>query len=536
METTADPKTRQGGRCFPQESERKLRNENGNGDGNADRLRVKGIDGRAAGGLGSGVRLLSSPGGLAAGDGVGAISPGDDAQRPVFVLSVARSGSTLLRFILDSHPGLCCPPETNVGQACFALARMWDLLDPSPESAGHGFRPNAVPAELPPDAAMSIRRAVDAVYGRYLARHGKRRWCDKSLDSAHMADLLAHVYPGAEFICLYRHCMDVVVSAIDASPWGLSGYGFDSYVARTPGNMVLAVAGCWLEQTKAIIEFQERYPDRCHGVRYEDLVTTPEQIAGELFGFLGLAPAPGITQTCLGQDHEIRGPADHKIWFTNRISTASLGQGCRVPLRLLPPEFVKNLNQTLDELGYRQVDEDWEAAPGPADPRADSVPDTASGKHTDTALDAAAGQIASRLGSVPEDRLRDLARRWPAVSGRNLVIAVQPADGTGRKRCWTVSCADSVLTVRRGETPGEATTAVLASPATWQALLEGQANFAAEARAGRLRLLDVSAGPHANATTDLPAEGHLVAHLLGLAGSSQPLSENQVPNVLISAG
>ncbi len=298
-----------------------------------------------------------------------------------------------------------------------------------------------------------------------------------------MADLLAHVYPGAEFICLYRHCMDVIVSAIDASPWGLSGYGFDSYVARTPGNMVLAVAGCWLEQTKAIIEFQERYPDRCHGVRYEDLVTTPEQIAGQLFTFLGLDPAPGITQTCLGQEHEIRGPADHKIWFTNRISTASLGQGFRVPLQMLPPEFVKNLNQTLDQLGYRQVDEDWRAAPGPADPRADGVPDAASGEPADIALDAAADQIASRLGSVPEDRLRDLARRWPATAGRNLVIAVQPPNGTGPRHCWTVSCADSVLTVRRGETAADATTAILASPATWQVLLKGQANFAAEARA-----------------------------------------------------
>jgi hypothetical protein len=455
----------------------------------------------------------------AAGNGVN--PAGDDTQRPVFVLSVARSGSTLLRFILDSHPELGCPPETNVGQACFALARIWDLLEPSPESAEHAWRPNAVSADLPPDAAMSIRTAVDTVYNRYLAQHGKRRWCDKSLDSAQMADLLAHVFPGAQFVCLYRHCMDVVVSAIDAAPWGLSGYGFDSYVARTPGNLVLAVAGCWLEQTKAIVEFQERYPGRCHGIRYEDLVTAPERVAGELFTFLGLPPVPGITQTCLGQEHEIRGPADHKIWFTSQISAASLGQGCRVPLRMLPPEFVKNLNQTLDQLGYRQVDEDWSATPGPADPRADGVPNTASGEPADAVLNAVTDQIASRLGSVPQDRLRDFARRWPAAASRNLLIAVQPSNGTGPRHCWTVSCADSAVTVRRGESQGDATTAALASPTTWQSLLKGQANFASEARSGRLRFLDVAAGSHAIPTTDLPVEGHLVAHLLGLAGSSQ---------------
>ena len=143
-----------------------MRNENVDGHGNADRARVKGIDDRAEGRLDSGVRSLSSPGGLPAGNGVRAISPGEDTRRPVFVLSVARSGSTLLRFILDSHPELACPPETNVGQVCFGLARMWDLLEPPPETAEHGWRPNAVPADLPPDAAMSIRRAVDAVYDR----------------------------------------------------------------------------------------------------------------------------------------------------------------------------------------------------------------------------------------------------------------------------------------------------------------------------------------------------------------------------------
>jgi hypothetical protein len=303
---------------------------------------------------------------------------------------------------------------------------------------------------------------------------------------------------------------------------------------------VLAAARCWLDQTRAIIEFQEKHPDRCHGVRYEDLVTEPEQIAGELFTFLGLAPVPGITETCLQQEHDARGPADHKIWFTSQISTASLGQGTRVPVQMLPPEILKNLNETLDQLGYRQVDEDWRAAPGPIDPRADTAPHAAPAEPAGDVLDAdaAAGEIASRLGSVPEDRLRDLARRWPAAAGRNLVIAVQPSNGIRPRHCWTVSCADSALTVSQGETRSDATTTVLASPATWQALLDGQVNFAAEFRAGRLRLLNISAGPHANETAhpNLTAGMHLIAYLLGLAGSSQSASENQPENVLLSAG
>jgi hypothetical protein len=40
---------------------------------------------------------------------------------PVFVLCMGRSGSTLLRLILDTHPDLACPPETNIPALCSTL-------------------------------------------------------------------------------------------------------------------------------------------------------------------------------------------------------------------------------------------------------------------------------------------------------------------------------------------------------------------------------------------------------------------------------
>ena len=44
---------------------------------------------------------------------------------PVFVLCNARSGSTLLRFLLDAHPEIACPPETNMPSLCAQLATVW---------------------------------------------------------------------------------------------------------------------------------------------------------------------------------------------------------------------------------------------------------------------------------------------------------------------------------------------------------------------------------------------------------------------------
>jgi sulfotransferase family protein len=43
-------------------------------------------------------------------------------QDPVFVLCMGRSGSTLLRFLLDAHPELACPPETSLPELCGQLS------------------------------------------------------------------------------------------------------------------------------------------------------------------------------------------------------------------------------------------------------------------------------------------------------------------------------------------------------------------------------------------------------------------------------
>lgn len=155
-------------------------------------------------------------------------------NKPVFVLCNGRSGSTLLRFLLDAHPELACPPETNLPTLCAQLATVWSLIEGAPLSANRGDEP----PEIPEAAIVGIRHMMDLMVGSYLGRKGKQRYCDKSLGTARYADLLIRVYPEARFLCLYRHPMDVIASGIEACPWGLSGFGFDPYIVGTPGNAV----------------------------------------------------------------------------------------------------------------------------------------------------------------------------------------------------------------------------------------------------------------------------------------------------------
>ena len=143
---------------------------------------------------------------------------------PVFVLCTGRSGSTLLRFLLDAHPDLACPPEGKLPEVLARLTTLWSAMEALPLPVGGNGT-----AGTPGAMVTGIRHTMDLMIGPYLARRGKKRYCDKNLGTALYAYMLLGVYPEAKFICLHRHPMDVIASGIEACPWGLANYGFEPY-------------------------------------------------------------------------------------------------------------------------------------------------------------------------------------------------------------------------------------------------------------------------------------------------------------------
>ncbi|MGH3164376.1 MAG: sulfotransferase family protein [Trebonia sp.] len=398
----------------------------------------------------------------------------DPGGGPVFILTGSRSGSTLLRFILDSHPELACPPETGFSSACTQLARAWDVLD-------NGDSETEEAAGSSPEALAALRDSMDRAYGTYLRRRGKGRWCDKSLDNHLNADLLAELYPEARFICLYRHCMDMVASAVETCPWGLHRYGLDPYVAMHPGNSVAAVGSYWQATASSILKFEENHPESCLRVRYEELVTAPEESAAAIFAFLGVRQVPGITRECFSAPHESNGPGDDKVWFTDSVSTDSVGRGVVVPAAALHGPLRDSINDILGQLGYRTVGDDWNTATGHVDPRADATmlrtPDQARAE-----IDAVVADIAGRAGQRSPSELREITARWPVLAGQALAIVVQDAGGARAEFQWRFDPEGT-----GAPAAGEPAALVIASPATWRALLGGKTNVIAAMTAGQLR-------------------------------------------------
>jgi hypothetical protein len=398
--------------------------------------------------------------------------PSPVCDSPVFVLTSSRSGSTLLRFILDSHPELACPPETNVASACASMLRSWTIL----EGAGSEGEPVA-------DAGIAVvRSAMDRLFGAYLRRRVRRRWCDKSLDTHLYAGLLMQAYPKAKFICLYRHCMDVIASGAEACPWGVHRYGFDSFVAQYPGNTVAAIGAYWISCAQTIMKFEEEHPSSCHRIRYEDLATAPEETAAKMFDFLGLPQVPGITGDCFKVPHESNGPGDEKIWFTGQVTASSIGRGIRVPSGALPPPLLTEINRALATLGYRQIGEGWNQALSPFDPREILDPAASGPEEKPSMLDSppeAAGTLRAldeRLSMRASADLASFVARWPQLQTDTLALVVDGDEPAERR--WSLGI------------PGEPVATLIAGPGTWRSLLAGEANVIAELTAGRLRCIN----------------------------------------------
>jgi hypothetical protein len=476
---------------------------------------------------------------------------------PVFVLCGGRSGSTLLRFVLDAHPDLACPPETNVPALCGQLATVWSLIAGAPLSANRGDEP----PEIPEAAIAGVRETMDRMVGSYLERRGKKRYCDKSLGTARFAYLVTRVWPEAKFICLFRHPMDVIASGIEACPWGLNGYGFDPYIAETPGNVVFALARFWADNVVTILAAEEEYGDRSLRVRYEDLVSDPEAVANEIFDFLGVARVPGIAEAIFADERERFGPADYKIWNTSRITTDSMGRGWSIPAGLIGSQVREAVNELAGRLGYIPVDDSWGTADPPADLRLTTESEQ-DGEKADVEAsplsamtqdrgDSPVPGFASSIGKQLEAALTRVddafARRWrPCANESFSLIATPPAGvalaGYGVAR-WQVDLTARTVTAVDGgdghlsakvnagdgvarsrpasddeDSSGEAEAAggwdIIGSADTWEQVIGGRTNLAVVLRRNQLRYCATGHDGPVVADTRMG----MLADLLGLTG------------------
>jgi protein-tyrosine sulfotransferase len=452
--------------------------------------------------------------------------PASARPDPLFVMCEARSGSTLLRFLLGAHPDVACPSETNLPALCHEMVNVWSLM------TGHPAPGRLLPSQhpvLPDEVLNGLRASIDLMMSAHLERVGKTWFCDKSLGSAMHAKLLLQLYPNP---------MDVIASGLEACPWGLVGYGFDPYIAATPGNSVLALARFWLERIAQIMSVEEDFPDQCLRVRYEDLVSDPDRVMSEVFRHLGIPPMPDIASRCFRSEPENLGAADYKIWYTNKITSDSVGRGWKIPANLITPPIIEGINELSERLGYLPIHPDaWGVgtpppdvctpapgsmpAPGSGVPSLDDctpppavrirMPAPVGGVGTGVALrgDAWRGTGASTLvATALRDRIGTGLSEWALSAGQEASAAstfhlgVFPDESQSRAErpaLLAVDLSEGAADIIDPFTTGHQLSPpgaweLLGSAGTWRRILDGEVNLGVALRRSEVRYRGESSG------------------------------------------
>jgi len=271
-------------------------------------------------------------------------------KQPVFILSCVRSGSTMLRCIVDTHPNLCSPGHLNLGPLCADLyTTIYYSLGKLPAMETEQQREQL--------AIEETRRVVTDILGRYAQGKGKTNWCEKSTVNIDYLAILTKVFPQAKYICLYRNCLDVAYSCIKFSPLGYMPE-LAAYVQKRPTNLVAAMIDNWLDKTSMLTAFEQTHAGQCIRVNYESLVRQPEQVLAKLFDFLGEPWDEGLIDRIFHVPHD-QGDGDVKVWFSEKISKDSIGNGTSIPLTAIPNELMAEVNTLHRQLGYPTIESQY---------------------------------------------------------------------------------------------------------------------------------------------------------------------------------
>jgi hypothetical protein len=201
-------------------------------------------------------------------------------RRPApFVVGVWRSGTTLLRMMLDAHPELAVPPETHfapsVIKACrkgSSAAEVTELLASHRRWGDFGLEASELRERLGDVDRVSARRALRTFYVLYAEHQGKPRWGDKTPAYVNHIRLIAGALPEARFVHLIRDGRDVALS--------IRGLWFGP-------DTVEGAAEMWAKRISAGRE-QAEESSRYMELRYEDLVVDPERELRRICRFVEL--------------------------------------------------------------------------------------------------------------------------------------------------------------------------------------------------------------------------------------------------------
>lgn len=290
-------------------------------------------------------------------------TPDDKDEAPaknpyLFVVGCPRSGTTLLRRMLDAHPAIAMTPnethwipkwfEQRIGltQEGMVTPELITSLLEYPRFVKLGLERSVLESLASSEEPLPYARFVTAVFDLYGASRSSRLVGDKTPGYTRSIPILHELWPSARFVHLIRDGRSVCLSALS---WRRAPQLADRFPTwkREP---VLTAALWWEQHVRLAREAGAALDGSLyHELRYEALVADQEQECAALCAFLDLPYDDSMVRFAEGRTRAAPGLSAKHAWLPAT-------PGLRNWREDMPAEelelFEAAAGELLDELGY----------------------------------------------------------------------------------------------------------------------------------------------------------------------------------------
>ncbi|MGH9161346.1 MAG: sulfotransferase family protein, partial [Vicinamibacteraceae bacterium] len=229
---------------------------------------------------------------------------------PIFIVGLNRSGTTLLRLMLDAHSRIAIPNESHFFLRYYKRrAELADLREPHRRVAlveqilrepyVQRWDRKLAPSDIDLGQCTSLEETIRQIYLAYARLFGKDLWGDKTPEYSTEAHVLNRMFPDARFIHLIRDGRDVALSIIQRK-WG-------------PDDFVTAMRA-WAQDVTWTRKMLGMLPeDRYVELRFEDLIARPEAELRRVTEFLGVGFEEQMLRYSEGAEETVGGNIHTRI-------------------------------------------------------------------------------------------------------------------------------------------------------------------------------------------------------------------------------
>jgi len=271
------------------------------------------------------------------------------ASSPIFVIGSPRSGTTLLRLILTTHPDICIPPESlffvalesKYGAVNDFLPQIEDFLNDLYNNNFHRFGEWNVDRQLLLDnltnnQQLSYAQAVSTVYQTYRQQFDPTAsiWGDKNPFHIYQLGKIRRYFPGVKVILIvrdFRACYGSVKKLVAKE---------QERGEVWPGIKTIAgLTHQWNQVVKIIEKYHQKW-EQFYLVSYEDLVREPSAQLAKICKWIGVDFQESMLEFYQRNPDSGLVPPSQMVWHPNTLE----------------PVGVKGINAWQDELSFSELE------------------------------------------------------------------------------------------------------------------------------------------------------------------------------------